>query len=137
MFWTLAGFGWCYLVIAVANRKEHIRESLLQGSLPANTHDTIFAVLAALLAISGVMLGLHVLRFLTKRGASKGNSGNLLFGALAAAALVYTPASVFEAGYGLLDENSRSLLQAAHTTVKDSVPGIDWAGAVMVASNGR
>ncbi len=137
VFWTLTGFGWCYLVLCIASRKEHIRESLLQGSMPAQSHDMILAGLAALLAVSGVMLGIHLLRYVTKRGAVRANSGNLLFGALAAVTLIYTPPSVFEAGFGMLDANSRSILLAAHATVKQTVPDVDWAGIVLLASNGR
>ncbi len=137
VFWSLAGFGWCYIVISIASRRDQIRDSLTQGSLSVQTHEAILGGLAALLAVSGVMLGLHLLRILGKVGARKSNSGNLLFGVLAAATLVHTPPGVFQAGFGVLDTKSRSILLAAHASVKQSVGSIDWGGAVMVASNGR
>ena len=52
-------------------------------------------------------------------------------GALAAGALVYTPASVFDAGLGMIDQNSRSLIVAASSTAN-----IDLASIAFVSSNG-
>ncbi len=129
----IMGFGWAYLVISVARNRGHIENSLLQGNLPAEYHDYVFFMLAALLAVSAVMLGIHLFRFLMARRAStnKCNSGGLLAGALAAGALVYTPASVFDAGLGMIDQNSRSLLVAASSTAN-----IDLASIAFVSSNG-
>ena len=128
----ILGFGWAYLVIAVSRNRGHIEHSLLQGSLPAEYHDHVLFMLAGLLAMSAVMLGLHLFRFLMARRTSAGkrNSGGLLAGALAAGALVYTPPSVFDAGLGLIDENSRALFTAASSTTK-----IDFAAISLAASN--
>ena len=129
----IMGFGWAYVVISVARNRSHIEHSLLQGNLPAEYHDFIFFILAALLAVSAVMLGIHLFRFLMSRRASTGkrNSGGLLVGALAAGALVYTPASVFDAGLGMIDQNSRSLIMAASSNVN-----VDFASVSFVSSNG-
>jgi hypothetical protein len=137
VLWTLTGFAWFYLVISISNNKSSIRESLLQGSLPQQHHDLVLAALSGLLAVSGVMFLLHVVRFVMKQGPKRSNSCGILTGALAAAALVYTPPSVLSAGFGMLDQNSQSLLMAAHSTVKSSVPGVDWDKIALVSSLGK
>ena len=137
VFWTLAGFGWFYLVISISNNKAFIEQSLLQGSLQQQHQNIIIAGLGAMLAISGVMLLLHLFRIFAKPGAKRSNSKGVLMGALAALALVYTPPSVFHAGYGMIDSNSRSLLLAAHSTVTNSVPGVDWDKIALVSSLGK
>lgn len=111
----LIGFGWAFVCLAIARNRDVIETSLLRGKLDAQYHAYIFYGLAALLAISAVMLAMHLLRyvFTCKGGTRKGNSGGLLFGAMLAAGVVYTPDSVFEAAFGLLDTNSRSLIVAA------------------------
>lgn len=127
------GFGWAYLIFTVARNRTQIEESLRQGALPAQYHDYIFFMLAGLLSISAVMLGGHLLRFLMSRRASNGkrNSGGLLVGALAAGALAYTPADVFDNGLGLLHENSNALILAASEGVS-----VDLASISFVSSNG-
>ena len=135
--WTAVGFAWCYLVIGISNNKEQIRESLLQGNLQGHHHDLIMAALGGMLAISGVMFLVHLVRFFMKEGAKRTNSRGLVAGAIVAAAVVYTPANVVSAGIGLLDQNSQSLLQAAHSTVKSSVPGVDWQQIALVSSLGK
>lgn len=137
VFWTLAGFGWFYLVISVARNKSYIRDSLAQGSLPSHYHDAIFAALAAILAVSAVILILHIVSFFAKRGPKRSNSRGILIGALAAGALVYTPPSVLQTGFGMLDPNAQSLLLAAHSGVKKSVPGVDWDNIALVSSYGK
>lgn len=79
------------------------------------------------------MLAMHLLRyvFTCKGGTRKGNSGGLLFGAMLAAGVVYTPDSVFEAAFGLLDTNSRSLIVAA----ADKMP-VDLGNIAFVSSSG-
>ncbi|KMK67526.1 hypothetical protein [Puniceibacterium sp. IMCC21224] len=134
ILFTLLGFAWFYTVITVAERKSHLKLSLVQGNLPAQYHDMIMAGLGALLAVSGVMLVLHLVRYLMKRGAKRSNSGGILVGALVAATLVYTPPSVFEAGFGMLDSNSRSLIMAASSTVTGNVSGLDWSAIQLVSS---
>ncbi|MGR3272486.1 hypothetical protein [Thalassococcus profundi] len=134
---ALAGFGWFYLVIGIARNKAYIQDSLLQGSLAPQHQDLVVSGLGALLAVSGVMILLHLVRFFLKSGPRRTNSRNLLMGATAALALVYTPPSVFQAGLGMMDENSRSLILAAHSTVKSSVPGVDWDKVALVTSLGQ
>ncbi|MFZ5963861.1 hypothetical protein ACOXXX_12985 [Thalassococcus sp. BH17M4-6] len=133
----LAGFGWFYVVILIANRKDQIRDSLSQGTLPADYHDMIIIGLGAVLAVSGVMLLLHLFRVLTGSGNKRSNSKGLLTGATAAFALIYTPPSVVDTAIGMLDSNSRSILMAAHSTVTSSVPGVDWNNVTLVSSLGK
>lgn len=115
----LMGFGWGYVCLAIARNRTAVEDSLLRGNLDEQYHDYVFYGLAAMLAISAVMLAIHFVRytFTDKRSATKGNSGGLLFGAMLAAGLVYAPASLFEAAFGLLDDNSRSLIVAAAEAV--------------------
>ncbi|MDO6587876.1 hypothetical protein Q4543_20390 [Salipiger sp. 1_MG-2023] len=129
----LLGFGWAFVCLSVARNRDSIETSLLRGKLDTQYHDYIFYGLAALLAISAVMLAMHLLRYLfaCTRGATKGNSGGLLFGAMLAAGFVYTPDSVFEAAFGLLDTNSRSLIVAA----ADKMP-VDLGNIAFVSSSG-
>ncbi|WP_419409251.1 hypothetical protein [Primorskyibacter sp. 2E107] len=124
---ALLGFGWAYLVAAIANNRVLIEESLKQGNLHPDYHGYIFMGLAGLLAISGVMLMLHLLRYFTRSGGKKRNSGGLLVGALGALVLVYTPSSVWDTGWNMLDGNSRQLVQIASskTSVGSSKPMID------------
>lgn len=131
----VGGFAWAYVVISVARNREYIESSLLQGSLPVQFHDHIFATLAVLLAVSTVFLMLHVLRFAARRNTvARKNSGRVLAGALMAGTLVYTPASVFELGLGLLDENSRSLIVAAGEGAKNA--GVSFSSVSFVSSQG-
>ncbi|EIE52322.1 hypothetical protein AL036_04740 [Salipiger aestuarii] len=131
--WLLVGFGWAYVCLAVARNRDVIEHSLLQGRLAHEHHAYVFYGLAAMLGISAVMLAIHFVRytFTDKRSATKGNSGGLLFGAMIAAGIVYTPASVFEAAFGLLDDNSRSLIVAA----TEAVP-VDFGSVAFVSSAG-
>ncbi len=135
---AMLGFGWAYLVISISRNKTLLEQSLSQGSLSDEMQSNIVMALAALLAVSGIMLALHLMRFFLKKGGKSRNSGGLLFGALGALMLVYTPPSVFHAGFGMLDDNSRNLLLAAHNTVTDTmngaVPNVDFGNVVFVSS---
>ncbi|MCR8546318.1 hypothetical protein M4578_00645 [Salipiger sp. P9] len=131
------GFAWAYLVISVARNRAYVEQSLLQGSLPAEYHGYIFHGLAALLSVSAVMMLLHLFRYCLRRsGPAKRNSGGLLMGATAAALLVYTPPGVFETGFGMLDDNSRAVILAASSGVKNAVP-VDFASVAFVSSQGN
>lgn len=134
---VLMGFGWAYLVISVGNNRSHLEASLQTGSLSQDMQGWILAGLASLLAISGVMLCIHIFRYFFHYGGKKQNSGALLVGALGAMVLVYTPASVWSTGYGMLDDNSRSLLLTASATVEDALPGVDLGNVVFVSSVGK
>ncbi|MDJ0822801.1 MAG: hypothetical protein QNJ09_13450 [Paracoccaceae bacterium] len=141
VLFAMMGFAWAYLVISVSRNKTLLEESLAQGSLTDQMQSNIVMVLAALLAASGVLLMLHLGRFFLKKGGKSRNSGGLLVGALGALMLVYTPPSVFQAGYSMLDTNSRTLLMAAHNTVTDtvkgSVPTVDFGNVAFVSSQSR
>ncbi|APZ54956.1 hypothetical protein [Salipiger abyssi] len=120
----LLGFGWAYLIFAIAGKRSLIETSLMRGSIPVQYHDYIFYALAALLAVSAVMLAIHVLRYVCLRRGRPGrsNSGGLLVGAAAAAALAYMPSSVLEAGFGLLDDNSKTFIMATSQGVREAMP---------------
>ena len=134
---VLVGFGWAYLVIAVSSNRTLIESSLRQGNLPDHLHGYVFMGLAALLTVSVVMLGLHLFRFFFKQGGKRANSGGMLIGVLGAMMLVYTPASVWDTSFRMLDGNSRSLLLSASATVGDVIPGIDLSDIALVSSQGR
>ncbi|MFZ7093655.1 hypothetical protein [Primorskyibacter sp. 2E233] len=134
---ALLGFGWAYIVVSVANNRGVIEGSLRQGSLPDHYHAYILMVLAALLAASCVMLLMHLFRFLTKSGGKKRNSGGMLVGVLGAMVLVYTPTSVWEAGFNMMDGNSRAFVQTASATMSDALPGINFGNVSFVSSQGR
>ncbi|MBV2361018.1 hypothetical protein KUH32_14735 [Thalassococcus sp. CAU 1522] len=133
---VLMGFAWVYIVITVANNRDTIEISLTQGALDPRLHSWVFGALAALLMISAVMLGIHVLRFFAKSAAKRGNSGSVLAGALGAVLLIYTPPGVWDAGFRMLDSNSRGVLQSATQTLGDALPGVDFNKAIFVSSRG-
>lgn len=134
----LMGFGWAYLVVSISNNRDVLETSLAQGSLPDRLHGYVFMILAGLLAMSVIMLALHVFRFLTMRkGGKKKNSGALLMGVLGALTLTYTPASVWQTGFGMMDVNSRSFVIAASDTVKDAIPEVDFGNVAFASSIGK
>ena len=131
----LMGFAGAYLVISVASNRNHLESSLAKGSLSQEIQGYIMMGLAALLAMSLVMLTIHVFRFLgARRGGKKKNSGAVLTGILGALMLIYTPTSVWQAGFGMMDANSRSIVMAASSSVGEMLPGVDIASAVFVSS---
>lgn len=134
---VLLGFFWAYLVISVGRNRATLEQSLGQGSLSADVQSWIMAGLAALLAVSVVMLALHLFRYFVQNGGKKHNSGALLVGVLGALVLVYTPASVWNTGFGMLDDNSRNLLLTASSTVEDALPGVDFGSVAFVSSTGQ
>ncbi|WP_121629770.1 hypothetical protein [Tropicibacter alexandrii] len=134
---ALMGFGWAYLTITIANNREMIESSLQQGNLPVEYHSWVFSGLAAFMGITGVMLALHLARYLLKSGGKKRNSGGILLGALGAMILVYTPASVWQTGMGMLDDNSRGLMMQASATVEEVLPNVDFGKVTFVSSQGR
>lgn len=133
----IGGFFWAYLVISIAHNHDYIENSLRQGNLPQHMHVWVFGGLAALLAISGVFLLLHLGRWIMRRDAAKRNSGGLLMGALAAGVLVYTPASVYEAGLGMMDDRSRNILLAASGSVSESLSQVEFNTVAFVSSQGN
>lgn len=134
---AIMGFSWFYVVVTIAINRSKIEESLLQGSLPAEHHSFVFNALAALLTVSGVFLLMHFARIFKRAGAKRANSTGVLSGAAMAVALIYTPPSVVDAGVGMLDGNSRQLLEVAQNTVRDTLPGVDFAGIALVSSQGK
>ncbi|MBE9636442.1 hypothetical protein [Salipiger mangrovisoli] len=132
----LCGFLWAGVVIAVARNQPAIEASLLQGSLPEQYHVYIFGAIAALLAVSGVMVMMHLLRVVSRRGSARSNSAGLLAGIAAAAVMSLIPAHVYETGLGLLDENSRDMIVSASNSVR-ATSGLDIRGATFVTALGN
>ncbi|SDI08881.1 hypothetical protein [Alloyangia pacifica] len=130
------GFLWAGMVIAVARNQAAIETSLLKGSLPQEYHVYIFGTLAALLAVSGVMVIMHLLRVVSRRGTARSNSAGILVGIAAAAMMSMVPAQTYEAGLGLLNENSRGLIETASNSVRGS-GGLDIRGATFVSALGN
>ena len=133
----LAGFAWAYVVIAVASNRAVLESSLRQGSLPAEYHDYIFMGLAALVAVSLVMLCLHVLRLVARRGARRTNSRGMLIGVMGALTLVYTPSGVWDTGLAMMDRKSRNLLLSASSSVSEALPGVDFGTISFASSQGK
>lgn len=134
---VLMGFGWVYLVTAIATNRDHIEASLRQGSLPATYHDHIFMGLTVLLAASCVLLCLHVFRYFFRSGNRSRNSGGILVGAMGALAVFYTPAHVWTAGYGMMDGNSQNFLLTASAALEETFPGINVDSMTYVLSSNR
>jgi hypothetical protein len=134
---VLLGFGWIYFVSAISTNRAHIEESLRQGTLPQEYHVYIFAGLAVMLMASVVLLGMHLLRYFVKRGAKRSNSGGVLIGALGALVLYYTPDSVWQHGYGMLDSHSQGALMTASNAFNDSFPSLAKGSVAFVSSNGN
>lgn len=134
---VLMGFGWAYLVVAVGTNRGLLESSLRQGTLSAETQNWVLMGLASLLAISGVMLCIHLFRYFFHSGGKKQNSGAMLIGVLGALVLVYTPDSVWNTGLGMMDNNSRSMLLTASATFEDALPGVDLGAVAFVSSIGK
>ncbi|WP_353475128.1 hypothetical protein PVT71_16345 [Salipiger sp. H15] len=132
----ILGFAWAGVVIAIARNQQVIETSLLQGNLPREYHVYVFGTLAALLAVSGVMAMMHLLRVVSRRGSARGNSAGILAGISAAVMLSMVPAETFEAGLGLLDANSRNLIASASNSVR-TTGGLDISGTTFVSSLGN
>lgn len=133
----LTGFGWIYLAASIANNRDHIAASLRQGSLPAEYHPYIFGVLTAMLAASTVMVLLHLMRYLFNDGNKKRNSGGILLGGLGALMLFYTPADVWNQGFGMLDGHSQNMLQHAGAAIEEAFPGVRIDDVAFVTSGGN
>ncbi len=125
----LLGFLWFYLVLSIATRKSDILSSLQSGALPEDMHNLVLSVIAVMLGTSLVVLIYHLARFVIRQH-DRRNSGGLVFGAIAALGLTLTPPAVLEAGYGLLDDNTRTLV----ATTQNKMRNIDWNEVVMVSS---
>lgn len=131
----LTGFGGAYIVMTVARNREAIEINLAGSSLSASQQHVVLLALAVFLAVAAVALGINIFRWTMSRPKTikRSNSSGVILGTFLAAALIYTPASVVEAGMGLLDDNSRSLLMAASEGVKSAVP-VSAASIAFVSS---
>ena len=132
----IAGFLWAGVVIAVAQNQQTIEASLLQGSLPREYHVYVFGALAALLAVSGVMVMMHLLRMVSRRGSARSNSAGILVGIVAATVMSMIPSQTYVAGLGLLNENSRNVIASAGTSVR-ATAGLDIRATTFASSLGN
>ncbi len=134
---ALAGFAWAYVVISVGSNRQLLEASLREGNLSAAAQEKIMMGLGALLMASIMLFALHAVRYWLGNGGKKRNSGGLLVGALGALVLVYTPASVWQTGFGMMDDNSQSMFLTAQATLSDALPGVDLGSVSFVSSSGR
>lgn len=134
---VLTGFGWAYVVMAVATNKDQVAAALAQQGVPAVHHGTVFIGLAVLVAVSCVLIGVHGLRFMLHHGNRGRNSGGLLAGALAAVTLFHAPTALWQTGFGLMDNHSQTLLQTASTAIEKQFPGVGIGTLTFVSSSGR
>jgi len=131
------GFICAYIVVTISNNRVLLENSLRQGTLPEDTQSQILMALSALLAISLVMVGLHLLRFLLlRKGGKKSNSGAVLAGVIGALTLIHMPPSVWYKGLGMMDVDGRALMLTASARVEDAI-GVDFGQAVFVSSQGQ
>ncbi len=134
---TLLGFGWAYLIVSLSTNRPVIEASLRQGAIDPQYHDWIMAGLASLIAVSFIMLGTHVFRFLFQNGARRTNSGGLLIGCSVALVMIYTPPEVWQAGFQMMDENSQAFIQSASASMDIEMPEVDLSQVSFVSSNGN
>lgn len=129
---SMIGFGWVFLLLTIARNRPTIEASLQQGTLPDQYHNWILAGLVAFLAASFALIGLHVLRFVFQSGPRRKNSAGLLMGAALAFGMINTPMHVWQSGYGMLDDNTRALIQIASSSVEN----LNLSDVSLVSSRG-
>lgn len=134
---TLLGFGWAYLIITLLQNRPILEASLHKGDLPQDYHAWVMGGLSVFIAASLVMLGAHVMRFLFQNGARKKNSGGILMGSLAAMVMIFTPPSVWQAGFAMLDENSQTFIQSASAKMEIDMPEVNLTQVAFVSSRGN
>ncbi|HBT02174.1 MAG TPA: hypothetical protein DEB47_20500 [Citreicella sp.] len=118
----LLGFGWFWVVFTLARDPDRIRASLMQGSLPSQHHDVILGTLAAMLAVSGVMILIHGLRCVLRRGPARRSSGGLLAGVLVAGALLHTPGPVRSQILALAETQTTGAIAATEARLRNLLP---------------
>ncbi|SFE00244.1 hypothetical protein [Roseivivax sediminis] len=127
----LLGFAWIYLAVSVAQNRGHLHASIEASALPPHAQVWVMAGLAAMLAVSAVMVIVHLARLL-RRG-HRGTSGSILAGGLFAMAFCHIPTGIFEAGIAMLDFNTSRLLRSAGATMQDGV-GFDLVSISFTAA---
>ncbi len=132
----LIGFAWAYILASLGSNRNRIDTSLEQGSLSADAQYWIISLLAALLAASLVMLALHLVRAVATRGARRRKSRALVFGALMAFGLFYTPEAIWTTGFDMLDGKSQTFLAAASDMISDALPDIKIDKITFASSGG-
>ena len=131
VFWLLCSFGWTYVAVFIAlNRR--IVELTVADNLPREHHAAAMAGVAAVLTISMILLGYHVLRGVF-RAPRYYNSGAILAGFAAAIALHCLPFNAVGSAYALLDKDVRIALE---NTVQKVSP-IDLSAVRTVSSDSR
>ncbi|MHA6344047.1 hypothetical protein [Roseivivax sp. CAU 1761] len=125
-----------YLVAGLARNQDYLRDSLAQSVLTPAGQNIVMAALGALLAVSAILILLHIGRFLLRPRGARGPSGPLLGGVLGALAVIYTPPGMVDFGLTLIDDNSRSLLSAANGKVEDTM-GISLEKVAFVTALNR
>ena len=132
VFWTFFSLVWTYVAIFISFNRPQVDSFLSAKKIPAHLHDPILSALAAALAVSAILLVVHILRALIRtRGYY--NSGSILLGFALAAGLHLTPSSVYQSLFGMLDDDTQDVL----ATTASKVMSIDWNDIVVVSSQGQ
>lgn len=134
---VLAGCFWAFAILTIANNRMEIETAMRDRNLDPQYHNWILAGLAALIAVSMIMLVVHALRALFQKAAKRGNSGGFLVGAGLALALSYTPASVWVAGSEIFNNNIRGLIISTSASLEIDMPKVDFSDLAFVTSAGQ
>lgn len=133
----LIGFAWVYAMVSVSGNRDRIEASLSAGSLTTQMQQAIFTGLVGVLMVSGVLLVFNLARAITHGGPRRSNSMRLMAGAGCACTLIFTPPEVIDSGLGLLDGEPRQLLEMAHATMLETMPGVDLGQFALLTSDGQ
>lgn len=130
IFWTAVGFVWIFFVLIVGKNLEWLQGSLAQGALSAQQREWVLYAVVAIIMVSLVKIGFHVLRLVLGRKGNRGASGSLVLGAIAAGVLAYAPADLVEQGLQQLGDGSGDMLLAAadeaHAAISVSVSSVTF-----------
>ncbi|PYG31750.1 hypothetical protein [Pelagimonas varians] len=134
---SVVGFGWAYAILFLAANRPAIDAYLSQGVLPSQYHTSVVAGLTIAIAVSMVLLVVHVLRAVFQRGRQRTASAGLLFGTGLALALSYAPPSVWAAGHTMFDDHLRGFVLSANDSMDMEFPEIDFSELTFVTSAGK
>ncbi|MHA6324143.1 hypothetical protein [Roseivivax sp. CAU 1753] len=115
VFWAIIGLVWFLFVISVARNHDYLSDSLMQGTLSAEHRDYLLYGLTALIMVSTVALGFHLIRCLFKARGDRGASGSIVIGALAAMMLTQMPDGLIQDSFSALTGTSELLASASDT----------------------
>lgn len=129
--WRMVGFVWFYIVLTMARKKDYIAQSLSEGTLNEQAQFGFMAAMAALIAASLVVFGIHLVRYVGKARMAR-NSGGLISGAVMASGLIMIPPEAYDHAFNLLDDNTRSFLETANANLDQS--DLDFGNMILLAA---